>query len=109
MVEHVGQCLEFHLFEEIYNPGWYWLTIHDKRATKDQAIKSLKEHIKLPNGKVTVFGDGVNDIKMFKAADYAVAMENACLDCKNIANEIIGANTEDSVVNYLKKTWQINQ
>ena len=34
--------IEVHLQENIYSPGWYWLTIHDKKASKDQAIKELQ-------------------------------------------------------------------
>ncbi len=105
-LEHtVGPYVEIHLFEEIYNPGWYWLTVHDRKATKDQAIQTLKEYIGQKDAKVTVFGDGVNDIKMFKAADYAVAVGNACEECQRFANETIGVHTTDSVAKYLQRIW----
>ncbi|MFD1738372.1 Cof-type HAD-IIB family hydrolase [Bacillus salitolerans] len=102
----IGGHVELHLFEELYKPGWYWLTVHDKKATKDQAIQTLKKYINLPNAKVTVFGDGVNDTKMFHAADYSVAVDNACAECKYSANEVIGNHCEDSVAFYLKRVWQ---
>ncbi|MBB6454015.1 hypothetical protein HNQ94_002466 [Salirhabdus euzebyi] len=109
LVDQLGSRVEVHLFEEIYNPGWYWLTIHDKRATKDQAIQTLKEYINLPTAKVTVFGDQVNDIKMFKSADYAVAVENACDECKDIADKTIGLHTEDSVARYIQAAWVLKK
>lgn len=31
--EQFGDHVEIHLFENQYSPGWYWLTIHDRRAT----------------------------------------------------------------------------
>jgi hydroxymethylpyrimidine pyrophosphatase-like HAD family hydrolase len=36
-----GDHVEMHLFENHYSPGWFWLTIHDRRATKDQAIRRM--------------------------------------------------------------------
>ncbi len=55
--------IETHFFENPYSPGWYWLTIHDYRATKDQAIKVLLDKWDHGDSKLVVFGDEINDLK----------------------------------------------
>jgi 5-amino-6-(5-phospho-D-ribitylamino)uracil phosphatase len=92
--------LSFHFFKDNYTP-WHWLTAHDPRATKDQGIAALKEHAGIGDMHLTVFGDGLNDIGMFSAADTAVAVANADDELKRHADQIIGTNEEDSVVRYL--------
>ncbi len=93
--------VEVHLFENQYSPGWYWLTIHDHKATKDQAIRRLVDEFGFDFGRLTVFGDQTNDIKMFKAAARSIAVDNACDELKQYATEIIGANESDSVVRFI--------
>ncbi|UOQ46866.1 Cof-type HAD-IIB family hydrolase [Gracilibacillus caseinilyticus] len=99
--EKFGEFIEVHFFEHLYSPGWYWFTIHDKRATKDQAIKVLQKQYGLSASYLTVFGDESNDIKMFKAADQAVAVKNAIADLNEVATSFIGTNEDDSVVKYI--------
>lgn len=70
-----------------------------KEATKAQAVKRLAA--KVGADRVVVFGDNNNDISMMKAADLAVAVENAVDDVKCIAHRIIGPNTENSVARFI--------
>ena len=50
---------------------------------------------------VTVFGDEINDIPMFRAAGHAVAVDNAVPELKHIAHEVISPHHEHSVARYL--------
>lgn len=100
-----GTSVETHLMENQYSPGWYWLTIHDCKATKDQAILTLVENYGLGESEIVVFGDQINDIKMFKIADHAIAVANAVAEVKQYATLVIGSNTEDSVVKYIHQDW----
>jgi Cof subfamily protein (haloacid dehalogenase superfamily) len=93
--------IEIHLQDHVYSPGWYWLTIHSHRASKDQAVKKLQKMCGIENTKVTAFGDHINDIKMLHAAHHGVAVENACKDLKKVANVSIGHHSEDSVIRYI--------
>ena len=54
---------------------------------------------------VTVFGDYANDIPVFQAAGWAVAVANAQEAVKRHADEVIGHHEEDSVVRYLRNHW----
>jgi Cof subfamily protein (haloacid dehalogenase superfamily) len=98
-----SEKVEVHLFENQYSPGWYWLTIHDRRATKDQAIRILLDKMGLHPSELTVFGDNSNDIKMFKIAGTGVSVANATEELKQYASLVIGTNEEDSVVRYLMR------
>ena len=101
LLQEYDNQVEIHLFENIYSKGWYWLTVHDRRATKDQAIRQIQEKFNLNDKRLIVFGDHINDIKMFRIAHKCIAVQNADERLKEHAHEIIGMNTEDSVVNYL--------
>jgi len=95
--------LQLDFFENHYSPGWYWLTIHDRKATKGEAIKELVKQFHFVPEKVTVFGDGENDINMFRYAKHAIAVSNASETLKKHASKVIGSNEEDSVVTYIKE------
>lgn len=100
-----GDAVETHLAEDLYFPGWPWLTVHDKRATKDQAITTLMERYKLTEREIVVFGDHVNDVSMLRAAHRGVAMGNAIEAVKQEAHTVIGSNHEDSVVDFIDRDW----
>ena len=102
IAEQYGELVETHLFENAYSRGWHWLTIQDRRATKDQAIRWLMETCGLSGDELIVFGDQLNDIKMFRMAAQAVAVANAHADVKRHATQVIGSNEEDSVVKYIR-------
>jgi Cof subfamily protein (haloacid dehalogenase superfamily) len=94
------------LMENKYSPGWYWLTLHSPRATKDQAIRGLIADYGLGELELVVFGDNYNDIPMFQMADRAYAVENASASLKPLATAIIGPNSEDSVAGFLQHDWR---
>ena len=90
-----------HLFEEYYNQGWHWMTIHGREASKERAVRAMARYQGLEDGPLVVFGDQENDLCMFDVADWAVAVENAHPALKARADEVIGSNQSDSVVRFL--------
>ena len=56
------------------------MEIMPQKASKAQAALQLKQ--KLECDRLVVFGDGKNDIDMFKIADEAYAVENAVSELK---------------------------
>ncbi len=85
-------------YEDMYYAPWYWLSIHSKESTKAKAIKTLCELYDLKDVEICVFGDNKNDIEMFKIADKSYAVENAVDEVKELSDEIIGLNTDESVI-----------
>ena len=79
----------------------YWLEICPEEATKAYAIKKICELCDCD--KIVVFGDSLNDISMFEAADEAYAVENAMCELKDKATGIILSNEEDGVARWLEE------
>ena len=101
VIERYAEHVEINYFENPYSPGWHWMTVYDRKATKEYAIKELMEMLDFPVDELTVFGDSRNDISMFKIATKSVAVANALDEVKNCASVIIGPNEEDGVVDYI--------
>ena len=93
--------LETHFFENPYSPSWWWLTIHDKMACKSKAVKMVVDSAGLKMEDLTVFGDNLNDVKMFQTAGRAIAVANATDEIKSFATEVIGTNEDDSVIKFI--------
>ena len=51
--------------------------------------------------RVVCFGDGKNDISMFRAADECYAVADAEPELKAIATDVIGSNEDDGVARWL--------
>jgi hydroxymethylpyrimidine pyrophosphatase-like HAD family hydrolase len=99
-------AVEIHCYQNQYSSDWFWLTIHDSRATKDRAIQIVLDEFGLNECELVVFGDQNNDIKMFQLADRAIAVSNAIQELKGHATQIIGSNQEDSVVKFIYDDWK---
>lgn len=86
------------LQQELHRPE-YWCEIMPGKATKAEAIKTLKALWQCD--KVVSFGDAVNDIPMFEISDECYAVENAVQELKDIATGIIAGNDYDGVAKWL--------
>jgi len=109
LFEQVRQRFAFQvqalMTENLYHPGWYWLTITHACATREHALEVLARVQNVALEDVTVFGDEVSDIPMFEMAGHRVAVANAATPLKQIAGEIADANESGGVVEYLKRVW----
>jgi hydroxymethylpyrimidine pyrophosphatase-like HAD family hydrolase len=85
--------------------GKHLLEIMPKKASKANAILRLKEL--LGCDRLVVFGDGINDLDMFRIADEAYAVENAVPELKAAATAVIGSNDDDGVAKWLRANGMI--
>lgn len=79
--------------------GAQWLEFMPKKATKSNAVLQLKKLLNCD--KIVAFGDGVNDLDLFKAADECYAVANAVDALKAMATGIIDSNDNDGVAKWL--------
>lgn len=93
------QCV-YH--RELYT-GEQWLEVMPRQATKAQAVLELKE--RLGCQKVVCFGDGINDLPMFAAAEESYAVANACQALKDAASAVIDSAEQDGVAKKLLELW----
>ena len=87
-----------HFYADNYSSDYY-LEFVPEGATKEKGALKLKEIFGCD--KIVAFGDGVNDIPLFKAADECYAVSNAAPELKETATGVIGSNKEDSVAKWL--------
>ena len=89
------RCL---FFRDNYTGEW-WLEVQPTAATKATAVLELKE--RLGCSRVICFGNGENDISMFRVANECYAVENAHPSLKQISTGIIPSCDEDGVAKWL--------
>ena len=99
-----GDAIEVKLAPENYMKC-YFLTILHPLSDKAHALSKVLEYLNKDSIDTTVFGDGLNDIGMFKLAGTAIAVANALDAVKNEANIVLTkSNDEDAVATYLQST-----
>ncbi len=97
-----GKALEYKLSPEKYSNGWF-LTILHPEGDKAHALQKVMNYLERDPADVTVFGDSVNDIGMFKLAGTSVAVSNALDEVKAVADVVLShSNDEDGVAKYLE-------
>lgn len=105
LTEHLrktfGNELEYKLSPEKYSDGWF-LTILHPEGDKALALEKVAEYLGRDTHEMTVFGDSINDIGMFRLAGTSVAVSNALDEVKEVADVILPhSNDEDAVAKYL--------
>jgi len=96
-----GDELEYKLSPEKYSDGWF-LTILHPEGDKAHALEKVMDYLDRDPADVTVFGDSINDIGMFKLAGTSVAVSNALDEVKAVADVVLPhSNDEDGVARYL--------
>ena len=100
--ETFEDAIECKLSPEKYSDG-YFLTILHPDGDKAHALQKVMDYIGRDPEDVTVFGDSVNDIGMFKLAGTSVAVSNALDEVKAVADVVLEhSNDEDGVAKYLE-------
>lgn len=81
-------------------------THDDKKIEPEKLAAFIYEIAQASGNLLIVFGDHINDIKMFKIAHQCIAVQNADERLKKHAHKVIGTNMEDSVANYLEAMYR---
>lgn len=88
--------------EELYEDIYYYEIIQ-KGCNKGDAIKKLQNVLGIKKKEIICFGDGQNDIEMFKASNVGVAMERSHVRLKKIASSICEDVMSNGIYNELKR------
>ena len=104
--EHLQACFgtlfEFKISPENYTEG-YFLTILHPLGDKAHGLQRLSDYLDTDLKDITVFGDSINDIGMFRLAGTSIAVSNALDETKAVANIVLNkSNDDDGVAHYLK-------
>lgn len=87
------------IYKDTYTPYWY-IEIFSELAGKKNGVEYIKA--KFGFDRVIAFGDNLNDLPMFEAANESYAVANAHSKVKAAATGIIGTNENDAVARYLE-------
>ncbi len=91
-------------YPDTYNPGVSLLEVFTAGVSKAHGIEMLRSLTGAD--RVVAFGDNLNDIPMLRAADVAVAVENAHPQVKEVADIVIGPNSDSSVARFIEQDYQ---
>ena len=104
--ENFGE--EFHMYHStvhLFGPESGEIAV--KGIDKQKAVEFVLNYLNLKKSDALAFGDGDNDVAMFAAVDYKIAMANATDTLKSISDEITKDADEDGIAFSLeKKDWE---
>lgn len=70
---------------------------------KGKALEYIADYFKIPLDKTVAIGDNLNDISMIKAAAVGVAVGNASLELKRVADDVTISSDECGVAKTIEK------
>ena len=79
----------------------YDVEISAKGITKAAGLKALCQHLSISPEQVIAAGDSNNDLEMLKYAGFAIVMENANDDIKEVADKVAPDVKEDGLATAL--------
>lgn len=98
-------CHMYHSTVELFGPESGEIAV--KGVDKKNAIEFVLDRLGMAKHQAIAFGDGDNDIVMFEAVDYSIAMDNATDNLKKIASEVTDSADDDGIAKSLKKNGWI--
>ncbi|WP_412989583.1 HAD family hydrolase [Pediococcus siamensis] len=87
----------------IMTSGDAYIEITPKQATKAQAVAQIQQAEHLSRSELAAFGDGENDIPMFKEVGLPIAVANASAQVKKYAKFVSTSNRQDGVANGIQQ------
>jgi len=87
----------------VYRSEPFFLEVLPKGIDKALSLERLLGKIGMKREEMIACGDGYNDLSMIEFAGLGVAMENAVLPVRKIANYITDSNNDDGVGKVVEK------
>lgn len=81
----------------------YNIEINAAGVNKGTALVALGEMLGIPRESIMACGDGDNDVHLLREVGFGVAMANAQLKVKDVADHITSSNDEDGVARAIEK------
>lgn len=90
---------------------WYTggLDVIPAEGGKALGIQKVLEHYGIPRAQTMAFGDGENDLDMFEAVGFSVAMGNAVPMLRSVADHVTADVDDDGIAKALKHLGLISQ
>lgn len=88
---------------EILSVGAAWIEIMPKGVSKGNALLKIGKKLGIEPDEMMAFGDAENDLSMFQAVKYGIAMGNAMDSLKAIAYDVTDTNERMGIAKALDK------
>jgi Cof subfamily protein (haloacid dehalogenase superfamily) len=99
--EHFSRELDGQL--NVYRTSPYYVEFLHPQASKGHALRSVCQHLHVPQQQVIAVGDSFNDVSMFAQAGLGVAMGNSHPDVQRQADRVIGGHDADGLAEFLRE------
>lgn len=83
--------------------GENWYAFLPEKSGKIQAILELAKLLNISLNDIVSFGDDINDMEMLQICGTGVAVSNAVMDVKTVADHVTRSNDEDGVADWIEK------
>lgn len=101
IIEHISAPFEEEL--SFIQSAPFYLEATVKGIDKAASLHTICQKLGIEPHEVIAFGDGQNDRSMLEYAGLGVAMENACAELLEMADEITLSNNHDGIAHTLEK------
>ena len=81
----------------------YYLDVTSPKATKGTVVATLSRLMNIPAARIATMGDMPNDISMFRASGFSVAMGNASDEVKAQASAVTDTNENEGFAKAVRK------
>jgi Cof subfamily protein (haloacid dehalogenase superfamily) len=98
-----GDGIYIHFALDTYLKDQYFLEVSHPNANKYAGTLKWAELVGCSPQDITVFGDNLNDLGLFKAGGHRLAVSNARSELKEKADQIIASNDQDGVAHYIQQ------
>ena len=85
----------------------YYLDVTHRLANKGEAVRALAALIGVELMHVAAIGDGFNDIAMFKASGFAIAMGNAAPPVQEAADWVTASNEDEGFADAMARLRRV--
>jgi Cof subfamily protein (haloacid dehalogenase superfamily) len=81
----------------------YYLDVTSPKATKGIVVATLSKLLNIPATQIATMGDMPNDISMFRASGFSIAMGNSSDEVKAQANAVTDSNEDEGFAKAVRK------
>lgn len=105
---HLSKYYAEHIEHRRWGAPFPVIEIVKKGINKGKGVKYVADYLNINYDNIIAFGDEDNDYEMIQFASYGIAMGNAILELKEIANDVTDTNNNDGIGKYLNKHFELN-
>lgn len=104
--EEIDQSEKARVYVYPEGPGWYHAEVTPVGIDKQVAVSALAHRLGISRRDVTAVGDGGNDTTLLAWAGLGVAMGNATMEAKEVADRVIGPSDLGGLTDFLVEMAQ---